>query len=339
MARCTPEGSVDSRMIRGNARGAHGADTMACMPVHEMEPRWSAVIVNFRRYDLLSTCIDALMASSSPPDEVIVVDNESDADRLAEFTAHYPAVKVIANETNAGFAVACNQGWGASSKPLVLFVNPDVTVERECVRECMAVIRSSADIGAVTCRLVLPNGRLDHACHRGIPTPSASLAYMLRLNRLFPHSRLLGRYTMSWLDPLTVHDVEACCGAFMLVRRSVLEELGGWDERYWFYGEDLDLCLRVSRLGKRIRYLGTSTAVHLKGASSHLRRRTRDLSPSERTTKRKVQAAIIDSHGRFFHQHFESSTPWLIGALIRASFEAQRMRLRLALRLDSIRGL
>jgi GT2 family glycosyltransferase len=305
---------------------------------HE-HPRWSAVVVNFRRYDLLATCLDALMASSSPADEIVVVDNESDTGRLAEFTARYPAAKVIANETNAGFATACNQGWRASREPLVLFVNPDVTVQRDCLCECLDSISSADDIGAVTCRLVLPDSRLDHACHRGIPTPSASLAYMLRLNRLFPRSRLFGRYTMSWLDPLTVHDLEACSGAFMLVRRSVLAEVGGWDERYWFYGEDLDLCLRIGRLGKRIRYLGTSTAVHLKGASSRLRDRTRDLTPSERITKRKVQAAIIDSHIRFFRQHFEASTPWLLRAMIRGAFVAQRLRLQMAVRLDSIRGL
>ncbi len=310
----------------------------ACQ-LDDEQPRYSAVVVNFRRYDLLVTCVDSLTASSSPPAEIIVVDNESDASGLAEFTARYPAAQVIANKTNTGFAFACNQGWRASSAPFVLFMNPDVTVEQGCLRECLAEIGSAADIGALTCRLVLPDGRLDHACHRGIPTPSASLAYKLRLNRLFPRSRLFGRYTMSWLDPLTVHDVEACCGAFMLVRRSVLETVGGWDEHYWFYGEDLDLCVRIGGLGKRIRYLGTSTAVHLKGASSHLRERTRDLGPRDRATKRKVQAAIIDSHTRFFRQHFERSTPWLIGALIRASFAAQRVRLKIALRLDSIRGL
>ncbi|MEX2548342.1 MAG: glycosyltransferase family 2 protein [Chloroflexota bacterium] len=298
----------------------------------------SAVVVNFRRYDLLSTCIAALNASSIPPDEVIVVDNESEAAKLTEFAARYPSVEVIANETNAGFATACNQGWRASSRPFVLFVNPDVTVERECLRECLAAISEARDIGVVTCRLVLPDGRLDHACHRGIPTPLASLAYMLRLHKVFPHSRRLGRYTMSWLDPLSVHDVEACSGAFMLVRREVLAEAGGWDEGYWFYAEDLDLCLRIGRLGKRVRYLGTTTAIHLKGASSHLRERTRELSPGERITKRKVQAAIIDSHRRFFRQHFEKSTPWPVRTMIRAVFATQRIRLSLATRLDGIRG-
>jgi hypothetical protein len=312
---------------------------MAWMRAAEGQQRWSAVIVNFRGYDLLAACIDSLRASSDPPAEIVVVDNESDPARVAELTARYPTVGVIANVTNAGYAVACNQGWRATDQPLVLFVNPDVTVEPETVPSCIRSLAADPDIGAATCRLVLPDGRLDHACHRGIPTPSASLAYMLRLNRLFPKSRRLARYTMSWLDPLSDHDVEACSGAFMLVRRSVLEQVGGWDERYWFYGEDLDLCLRIGQLGTRIRYLGTVKAVHLKGASSRLREGTRDLSPSDREVKRKVQAAIIESHRQFYAKHFQSSTPPLLTVMIRSTFAAQRLRLRLTNRLDSMRGI
>jgi GT2 family glycosyltransferase len=94
---------------------------------------------------------------------------------------------------------------------------------------------------------------------------------------------------MSWLDPATEHDVEACSGAFMLVRREVLEQLDGWDERYWFYAEDLDLCLRAGQLGKRVRYLGTATATHVKYASSRLRSADSDLTADERRHKRTIQ--------------------------------------------------
>ena len=115
---------------------------------------------------------------------------------------------------------------------------------------------------------------------------------MLRFDRLWPRSRRLGRYRLSWLDYDTDHDVEACSGAFMLMPRDILAEAGGWDERYWFYGEDLDLCVRVVRLGLRVHYLGTTTATHVKGASSHLRERDDLLGPNERRLKRQVQVAI-----------------------------------------------
>jgi GT2 family glycosyltransferase len=299
-------------------------------------PTVSVVVVNYRRYDLVADCIAALTGGSRPPDEIIVVDNASSPDKADEFAARHPDVSLIRNSDNTGYAAACNQGWRASTGRFVLFINPDVMVDRDCIRDCLAAIDSDPGVGLTTCRLVLPSGRLDHACHRGIPTPSASLAYMLRLHRLVPGSRTFGRYTMSWLDPLSVHDVEACSGAFVLVRRSVLDDIGGWDESYWFYGEDLDLCLRAGKAGWRVRYVGTATATHLKGAMSHLRRRTGSLTPGELATKRRVQAAIVDSHDRFFRQHFASSTSWPLRQMIGATFTAQRVRLRLAMFLDRV---
>ena len=121
-----------------------------------------------------------------------------------------------------------------------------------------------------------PDGSLDHACHRGIPSVIDLLVYKARLDRLAPRSRRLGHYRLSWLNPATVHDVEACSGAFLLMRREVLDAVGGWDERYWFYAEDLDLCLRVAQAGWRVQYVGSATAVHVKGGSSNLRRSTQN---------------------------------------------------------------
>lgn len=299
--------------------------------------RTSAVIVNYRRYDLLPGCLTSLVQSTCPPDEIIVVDNESEASRLGEATAQFPSVRTIANATNTGFAFACNQGWRASAGASLLFINPDVTVASNCIEECLDELRSDPRIGVVTCRLVLPDGRLDHACHRGLPTASASLAYKLGLSRAFPRSRRLARYTMSWLDPRTVHDVEACSGAFMLVPRDVMQAVGGWDEGYWFYGEDLDLCVRIGELGKRIRYLGTASALHAKGSSSHLRSPSAELSPDELATRRRVEREIVRSHRRFFRQHMEPSTRWPAAILIRGMFTLQAMAAALTVRADTIR--
>jgi len=298
----------------------------------------SAIVVNYRRYDLLANCLASLMRSTSAPDEILVVDNASDTGRLDAATAPFSLVRTIANPSNPGFAIACNQGWRASAGRWLLFINPDVTVNAECVQQCLDELRSDPDIGVATCRLVLPDGRLDHACHRGLPTAMASLGYKFRLSRLFPRSRRLGRYTMSWLDPTTVHDVEACSGAFMLIPRDVMQTIGGWDEEYFFYGEDLDLCVRISELGKRIRYLGTATAVHAKGASSRLHVPTAELSSDELATKRRVQAEIVRSHRRFFREHMEQRTPWLAGVLIRAMFTLQGIAAGLATRADGVQG-
>jgi GT2 family glycosyltransferase len=185
-------------------------------------------------------------------------------------------------------------------------------------------------VGIVTCRLQRPDGTLDHASHRGIPTPLASAAYLLRLDRIRPRSRRLGRYRLSWLDPATDHDIEACSGAFLMIRRSMLAQAGGWDERYWFYGEDLDLCVRIREAGYHVRYLGSTWATHVKGASSHLREPDRLLGSEERLVKRRVQRAILESHQLFFRQHLAPHASLPERAAARMLFAVQRMRLHVA---------
>jgi GT2 family glycosyltransferase len=297
-----------------------------------------AVIVNFHRYDLVAECVRALDGGMLPPSQIVVVDNDTEPAALARFATEHPAVTTIANTENAGYARACNQGAAGADTDYVLFINPDVTVSVECLARCVEAAEAAPDIGIVTPRLVRPDGRLDHACHRGVPTPSASLAYALRLNRLIPSSHRLARYTMSWLDPQTDHDVEACSGAFMLVRRTDLEAVNGWDERYWFYGEDLDLCYRLGEHGKRVRYLGTVSATHIKGASSGLHSRTGKPDRATRARILRLRESIVESHLLFFRQHLRSGTRRPVALAIEAMFGAQRLRIRTLLKLESLRG-
>ncbi len=209
-------------------------------------------------------------------------------------------------------------------------------VSPDALARCLEVIESDAGIGVVTARLQRTDGSLDHACHRGLPTPLASTAYKLHLDRLRPDSRRLGRYRMSWLDPATDHDVEACSGAFMLVSRTLLERIGGWDQRYWFYGEDLDLCIRVGRAGERIRYLGTAVATHVKGASSYLGVPDRELLPQQRQTKHQVQAAILDSHELFFREHLAPGASAPTRLAVQLMFGVERLQQRVAARRERI---
>ncbi len=297
-----------------------------------------AVIVNFQRYDLVDTCLRALEASSLAPDEVAVIDNQADETALEELAQRRPSLVTVANRDNRGYAAACNQGAAGARTDYLLFINPDVTVTPDCLERCVLAADGDERIGIVTCRLVRPDGRLDHACHRGIPTPMASLAYALRLNRRFPNSRRLARYTMSWLDPLTDHDIEACSGAFMLVRRTDFEQVGGWDERYWFYAEDLDICVRIGRLGKVVRYLGSASALHVKGASSGLHSRSGRPDRAARARIRTLQAAIVQSHSLFFREHLEEDTAPPISFAVRSMFYLQSLRIRASDRLDAVRG-
>jgi GT2 family glycosyltransferase len=297
-----------------------------------------AVIVNFQRHDLVDACIRALEAGDVPPDEIVVVDNQSDPEALRNLADAHPSARTIANVDNVGYARACNQGAANATTDYVLFINPDVTVSPSCLAACVDEGDRGPNVAIVTPRLMRPDGRLDHACHRGLPTPLASLSYALRLNRLFPRSHRLARYTMSWLDTATVHNIEACSGAFMLVRRSDLEAVNGWDERYWFYGEDLDLCYRLGQAGKLVRYVGTATATHIKGASSGLHSRKEKPDRATRARILLLRESIVESHRLFFRQHLRSRTRRPVALAIEAMFEAQRLRIRTQLKLESLRG-
>jgi GT2 family glycosyltransferase len=293
----------------------------------------STIVVNFRSHDLVNDCLRSLLAGSRPPDEIVVVDNEAAGGGLSPDLAADPRVRLSLDPDNPGYAASCNSGAAIASGDTLLFLNADVTVDGDTLARCEAELRGDPSIGIVSPRLLRPDGAMDHACHRGLPTAGASLAYKLHLDRLFPRSHRLARYTMAWLDRATDHDIESCTGAFLLISRDALETAGGWDERYRFYGEDLDLCLRVSESGRRVRYLGTVQATHLKGAFSHSDTPDRELDDSQRQVKRWVQREVIASHRLFFDEHIRPGSAAPTRLAIESLFWLQSMRLDVADRL------
>jgi N-acetylglucosaminyl-diphospho-decaprenol L-rhamnosyltransferase len=286
----------------------------------------SAVVVNHRSSHLVDACLRSLLAGSRPPDEIVVVDNEARRDRLPSHLPSTPPVRLIARSENPGYAASCNTGRRAARGSVLLFLNADVTVGGDCLARCHDVLTTDPTVAIVTPRLEREDGSLDHASHRGLPTPLSSFAYKLRLDRVLPWSRRVGRYRMAWLDPRTDHDVEACSGAFLMVRSAHLDAIGGWDERYRFYGEDLDLCLRMRERGRRVRYIGTARATHVKGAFSHLGTPDHRLDEDELDVKRWVRREIARSHRLFFDEHLGPESPPHVRAAVRAMLALQERR-------------
>jgi len=289
--------------------------------------RLSVVVVNHHRPDLLTKALRALYASARHPVEIVVVETDATTPPPLPADPHDPPItlRLAVLADNPGYAAACNRGAAQTSGDWLLFMNADVMASPECLGGVLAEAAADPAVGIATCRLVRPDGELDHACHRGIPTVIDSLVYKARLDRLSPRSRRLGHYRLSWLDPSGIHDVEACSGAFLLIRREAFEAVAGWDERYWFYAEDLDLCLRTSQAGWRVRYVGEVSATHVKGSSSNLRRSDRDLTDEQRATRRRVRLAIIDSHRRFYREHLAADTARPLRPLVEAMFATQRL--------------
>jgi GT2 family glycosyltransferase len=236
----------------------------------------SVVIVSYECREHLLRCLTSLReAGREVASEVIVVDNASTDGTVPAVRQCFPEVEVVASRRNRGFAWACNRGIERSTGRFILLLNPDTVVPADGLSRAVDALESRPQVGMLGCKLVRPDGRLDKACKRGIPTPLGSLAYFTGLSRLAPRSRRLASYTAGHIGEDETAVVDAVNGAFMLVRREAIDEVGPLDERYWLYMEDLDWCHRFALHGWPVLYWPEVEVVHVKGASSGRQRRWR----------------------------------------------------------------
>jgi len=233
----------------------------------------SVIILAFRSYDKLVASTRAVFASRTDYKyEVIVVDNGSadgTAERFAEeFGANkYPNLKLIRNQ-NEGFSKGNNLGIVNSSGKYVLLLNPDTSVQPDTIQLCMDYIIANNNIGALGCKLIKSDGKLDPACRRSFPNPANSLYRFLLLPKLFPNSKRISSYNMSYAPEDEILDVDSLSGAFMLMPRVLLNKVGLLDESYFMYGEDIDLCYKIKQAGYRVVYFPKTFTYHYKGQSS-----------------------------------------------------------------------
>ncbi len=200
--------------------------------------------------------------------EVWVVDNASVDDSVEWVKAQYPEVKLIANEHNLGFSKANNQAIRKSQSEYVILLNPDTVVEEDSLRACIDFMDSHPDAGALGIRMIDGSGTFLPESKRGLPTPWVAACKTLRLHKLFPSVKAFNGYYLSYLDERENHAVDVLSGAFMLLRRSVLDEVGLLDEDYFMYGEDVDLSYRITKAGYRNYYYAGSSIIHYKGEST-----------------------------------------------------------------------
>jgi hypothetical protein len=226
-------------------------------------PKLSIIVVTWNVRDLTLRCLHTLWSRAGRLSfEVIVVDNASndataDAVRLA-----FPDATVIANEENVGFPRANNQALRVATGEYVLFLNPDTVVGEGTLEACVAALDEDPSVGMVGCRLQYENGEVQLECARRPYGLQHLLMETLYLHMFFPRHPVFGHHLMGDWDHTGTRDVEAICGAFMMVRRDTALRLGGLPEDLFMYHEDLSFCLRLRRAGWRIRYLGDHTTMH-----------------------------------------------------------------------------
>jgi len=234
--------------------------------------RLSIIIVNYNVKDLLEQCINSIFSATKNIDcEIIIVDNNS-FDGSAEFLynkfSSNPRVKIFASEINLGFAKANNLGVKNAAGKYILILNPDTVLKEDTLDKTIEFFEKNPDAGIVTCKLIMANGKLDLACRRSFPSPSVALYRIIGLSKIFPKSRVFGKYNLTFLSEEEVNEVDAVAGAFMLTSKEIFDKANGFDEEYFMYGEDIDLCFRIKKLGFKILYYPGTSIIHYKGEST-----------------------------------------------------------------------
>lgn len=237
-----------------------------------IEPELSIIIVNYNAEKLLGDCIKSIYESNNTiPFEIIVVDNNSKDNSRSVICENFPEVNWVQNTENKGFAAANNQGIQISKGKYCMLLNNDTIVFDKALDKLVNFIDKDEIIGAVGPRILNKDKTLQLSCRRGLPNAVNSFGYFTRLYKVFPKSKKLGSYTMSYISDEISHEVEALSGAAMIVRKNLLEQLKGLDENFFMHFEDIDLCLRIGKLGYKLFYVHDSEIIHLKGQSSKLR--------------------------------------------------------------------
>ena len=227
----------------------------------------SVIIINHNTKELTAQTIASVQEQTRDISfEIVVVDNSTDLSKQYELE-DYLNLKVLYGIENRGFGHACNLGAQKAEGRYLLFLNSDTIVHDGALQKCVEYMKSHPDIGALGIRTLLQDGTLDHGCKRGFPTPGASLFYFLGLDKKHPESKKYGAYRQTFIGEHQTSQVDAVSGSFLMMPAQLFNSIGGFDEDYFMYGEDLDLCYRVKKQGYQVVYYADAWMTHLKGQS------------------------------------------------------------------------
>lgn len=280
-------------------------------------PDLSIIILNYNVKDLLLNCLQSIFDNKTEKDnwQIIVVDNASDDNPKEDIKKRFSLVEVIENKENLGYANGNNVAIPKVKAPVVLFLNPDTVVVGQAIQKTYEYLLSNPDIGALTCRVELPNGKLDYSCHRGFPTPWNAFAYFTGLSNLFPKIKLFSGYTATYLDTKTTHEIDCLTGAFLMVRKIAGEQINWWDTDYFWNGEDIEFCYQLkmkARLpdwqGWKIFFYPEVKIIHYKGSSAG-------------KEKSKIISHGISAMRIFYKKHYYKKYPPILREFILAGIK------------------
>lgn len=274
----------------------------------------SVVIVTHNNGHFIKQSLDLLKQALivyNKSSEVIVVDNAS-TDNTSYVVKKEKWVDFIESSENKGYAWANNQGLKKATGACILLLNSDVLIKDPSVITVMTTyLEKNPKVGVVTCKVLLENGNIDPACHRGFPTPWASFTYMFGLEKLFPKVTMFSQYHQWYKDIETIHEIDSCSGAFYLTRKEVVNKVGFLDESFFMYGEDLDYSYRVKSFGWKVVFNPEASVLHVKYQSG--------LKSKNKETKKRTISAFYNAMLIFYRKHYESKYPSIVSLAIVAS--------------------
>ncbi|MDZ7392974.1 MAG: glycosyltransferase family 2 protein [candidate division KSB1 bacterium] len=227
----------------------------------------SVIIPNYNTRGLLEGCLRSIFATCARLHvEVVVVDNASTDGSAAMVQSRFPQVRLVQNSQNVGFARAVNHGLNLASGEFLLLLNSDTEVKPGALEYCVEFLVRRPRAGAVGCRLVNPDGSLQPSCE-SFMSFAGIVWEAVFLDKLFPGSRLFGRMHLTYFTYDREEQVDYVKGAFLMTRRQTLEDVGLLDERFFFYGEEMDWCYRARRKGWEVWFTPGATVVHYGGGS------------------------------------------------------------------------
>jgi GT2 family glycosyltransferase len=267
----------------------------------------SVIIVNYNVRAYLEQCLRTVFEALKGIDgDVFVVDNQSTDGSVEMVRAKFPQVKLMANTENVGFSRANNQAIRASTAEYSLLLNPDTVVGEDVFREVLKFLDAHPKAGGLGVKMIDGTGQFLPESKRGLPTPGVAFYKIIGLTRLFPRSRVFGRYHMGHLPEDSTAPIEILSGACMFLRKRTLDEVGLLDENFFMYGEDIDLSYRITLGGYENWYFPEARIIHYKGES---------------TKKSTVNYVFVfyNAMSIFARKHFTRKRPDLLAGLINGS--------------------
>ena len=271
----------------------------------------SIIIVNYNVKEFLQNLLHSIeKASLNISHEIIIVDNASDDGSVELIREKFPSVKLIANTENLGFGKANNQALAIAEGKYLLLINPDTIVSEDTFDKMISFFENNSGAGLAGCKILNPDGTLQLACRRSFPGPWTSFCKVTGLSNLFPKNKLFARYNLTYLNEDQTYEVDAISGSFMMMRKETYDTVGGFDEEFFMYGEDLDLCYRIQQAGFKVYYVHTTQIIHYKGESTK----------RSRLDETKV---FYDAMHLFVKKHFSGS--FLVEVILRSAIGVRKV--------------